>query len=395
MKKIAFFMSALALAAFSFISCEKEGTGNNNGGEDEIVLDGVYVYGEATCLDKLTEKGMFAKALNENDNLAVVAGLWEKYVALEGGKPFVIAEVKSGVATEYGADVLAPVETIGSDSSISGVTVTEGTFKAGSTFTVEKSGMYHVVVYTLNKKISIIPVAEWTMNANGVPTEKEDGTTEWNRTLKADFNKEKMVFSLAGAHMLSTFKFQYGNGWKYTIDDTVTPVIKVGTNFGASEVKFDGSSNALQTCGADIKVPRPSKAIYTVELVWEMAKGLGYTLKFTKTGTLELQDPATYTLGLVGSITEWSSDIPFTYVAGSNWSYEIASQTIPAGAEIKVRTVGRWNDINLGYNDVTITGDKANFSDKGGNICCATEATYKITLTYDGNADAWTLNFAK
>lgn len=393
MKKIAFFMSALALAALSFISCEK--AGNDDGGS-EIILDGVYIYGEATCLDKLTEKGMFAKALNENDNLAVVAGLWEKYVALEGGKPFVIAEVKSGLTTEYGADVLAPVETTGADYSITGVTVTEGTFKAGSTFTVEESGMYHVVVYTLNKKISIIPVAEWTMNANGVPTEKADGTTEWNRTLKADFNKEKMVFSLANSEMTSTFKFQYGGGWKYTIDDTVEPIIKVGTNFGASEVKFDGTANALETCGADIKVPRANKAIYTVDLIWEMSKGLGYTLKLTKTGTVELPDPSTFKLGLIGSIggDTWSTDIPFTYVTGTEWNYEIQNQKIEANAEFKVRTVGKWDDVNLGYNDLTITGDPANFSDKGGNILCATEATYsKITLKYDG--DNWTLDFAK
>lgn len=394
MKKIAIFMSALALAAFSFVSCDKEGA--NNAGDDELILDGVYVYGEATCLDKLTEKGMFAKALNENDNLSVVAGLWEKYVALEAGKPFVIAEVKSGVTTEYGADELAPVETTGADWSISGVTVTEGTFKAGSTFTVEESGMYHVVVYTLTKKISIIPVAAWTMNANGVPTEKEDGTIEWNRTLNAEFNKSKMVFTLENAEMTSTFKFQYGNGWKYTIDDTVEPIIKVGTNFGASEVKFDGSVNALATCGADIKVTRANKAVYTVELIWEMSKGLGYTLKLTKTGDVELADPATYTLGLIGSMTDWASDIPFAYVADTNWTYEVANQTIPAGATFKVRTIGKWDDIVLGYNEVTITGDASNFSlaPSDGNILCAAEATYsKITLSFDG--DNWTLNFAK
>ena len=109
MKKIAIFMSALALAAFSFASCEKD---NSNGGEEELILDGVYVYGEATCLDKLSSKGMFAKGLNENDKNAVVAGLWEKYVALEGGKTFVIAEVKSGITTEYGADVLADTLTV-------------------------------------------------------------------------------------------------------------------------------------------------------------------------------------------------------------------------------------------------------------------------------------------
>ena len=390
MKKIAIFMSALALAAFSFVSCEKAG---NDGEGEELILDGVYVYGEATCLDKLSSKGMFAKGLNENDNLNVVAGLWDKYVALEGGKTFVIAEVKAGVTTEYGADALETIETTGSDYSITGVTVTEGTYKANATFSVEKSGLYQIIVYTVQNKITIIPVNEWCMNANGVPTEKADGTIDWNRTLKADFNKEKMVFSLANAEMTSTFKFQHGNGWKYVIDDTVDPAVKVGTNFGAAELKFDGTANALETCGADMKVKRADKAVYTVELVWEMAKGLGFTAKFTKTGNVELEDPATYKLGLVGSMTDWSSDIEFTYVAGSEWKYEIASCTIPANAEFKVRTVGVWDQVNLGYNDITITGDAANFSDKGGNILAATEATYKVTLSFDG--DNWTLDFTK
>ena len=390
MKKIAIFMSALALAAFSFASCEKD---NSNGGEEELILDGVYVYGEATCLDKLSSKGMFAKGLNENDKNAVVAGLWEKYVALEGGKTFVIAEVKSGITTEYGADVLADTLTVGADYSISGVLVTEGTYKAGSTFTVAESGMYQIVVYTVNNKISIIPVKEWNMNANGVPTEKEDGTVEWNRTLKADFNKSKMVFSLAGSEMTSTFKFQHGNGWKYTIDDTVEPIIKVGTHFGASELKFDGTANALETNGADMKIKRANKAIYTVELVWEMSKGLGYTLKFTKTGDVELDDPATYKLGVTGSAYEWSSDNPFTYVAGTEWEYVIDSFSVVENEQFKIRTVGVWDQVNLGYKDITITGDPDNFSDVDGNIGCAAAATYKATLKFDG--DNWILDLAK
>ena len=388
MKRIAIIMSALALVAGSFTSCEKAGSDNDS---DELVLDGVYVYGDATCVSKLTSKGMFAKGLNENDGLAVVAGLWEKYVALEGGKTFVIAEVKAGITTEYGADVLAPVETTGNDFSISGVTVTEGTYKAGSTFTVEESGMYHVVVYTPNKKISIIPVKSWSMNANGVLT-----GGAWNRELTATFNKEKMVFTLANSEMKSTFKFQYGNGWKYTIDDTVEPIIKVGTNFGASEIKFDGSSNALATGGADIKIPRSSKAIYTVELVWEMAKGLGYTAKFTKTGTVELPDPSTYTLGIVGSMADsgWATDIPLTYVEGTQWSFT-ANYTFAAGDEFKVRTVGTWEDINLGYNHVTITGDASNIVNKGGNLHGTEAASYKITVTYDGPSDSWTIDLKK
>ena len=59
MKRIAMFMSALALAAVSFMSCDK----NENGGDEELILDGFYVYGEATCLDRVTEKGTPRKNL--------------------------------------------------------------------------------------------------------------------------------------------------------------------------------------------------------------------------------------------------------------------------------------------------------------------------------------------
>ena len=58
-----------------------------------------------------------------------------------------------------------------------------------------------------------------------------------------------------------------------------------------------------------------------------------------------------------------------------------------------MRTVGTWDKINLGYSDITITGDADNFVDKGGNIACKSDATYDITLTFDG--EDWILNFAK
>ena len=85
MKKISIVLSLLAASAALFSSCNKS---SNGGSEEDLILDGVYIYGEATCLDKVSSKGMFAKALDENHNLEVIPGTWEKYVALEGGKTF-------------------------------------------------------------------------------------------------------------------------------------------------------------------------------------------------------------------------------------------------------------------------------------------------------------------
>ena len=389
MKRIAMFMSVLALAAVSFMSCDK----NENGGDEELILDGFYVYGEATCLDRVTEKGMFAKGLNEADGNAVVGGLWEKYVALEGGKTFVIAEIKGGAETKYGAGELETETVSGSDYSIDGVSVTEGTYVKDATFSVETSGLYHVIVYVPKSQVTIIPVSEWSMNNNGV--EPVDGG-EWVKAHTAEFNKERMSFSLANNKLNGAFKFQYGNGWKYVIDADEN--VKVNTNFGADALKFDGTEEAVAAGGADIKVGRSSKAIYTSELIWKMERGLGFSAKFTKTGTFELPDPATYTLGLIGSIggDTWTTDIEMTYIEGSSWKFVKENLKIEAGAEFKVRSVGTWSgDVNFGYNEVTITGDSDNFQNNGGNIKAIAEKTYsKITLTYDGPTDSWTLDFA-
>lgn len=398
MKKISIVLSLLAASAALFSSCNKS---SNGGSEEDLILDGVYIYGEATCLDKVSSKGMFAKALDENHSLEVIPGTWEKYVALEGGKTFCVADVAGAKTVIYGKGTEEKVALEGADYSFKG-TVTRGECAEGASFTVEKSGMYHIIVDMNAKKYHILPV-EWAMNNNGVPPTEEGGA--WNKSLTGQFNKEKMVFSLANAEMTSTFKFYYGEGWKYVVDEENG--IKVGTNFGLEnnddiKLDFSGVSNALVTCGKDMKIKRSAKAIYTVNLVWEMTRGLGYTCNFQKTGTVELDDPADFKLGLVGSITGWGNegipDVEFTYVAGSSWDFEIAAgYEFKAGDQIKVRTPNTWDgEFNMGYWDLKIAGDTGNFSESGGNIAVKADAKYsKITLHYDGEEDEWTLTFTK
>ena len=49
----------------------------------------------------------------------------------------------------------------------------------------------------------------------------------------------------------------------------------------------------------------------------------------------------------------------------------------------------------LGYDHVTITGDASNIVNKGGNLQCTEAASYKITVTYDGPSDSWTIDLKK
>lgn len=394
MKKIALFMSALALVAASFTSCEKS---NNEGGDEDIILDAMYIYGEATCLDKVATKGMFAKGMNENDGNKVVPGLWEKYVALEGGKTFVIAEVKGGAPTVYGADEIAEKTSDGTGESPVGAYL-EGTYKADATFSVEESGLYHIIVYTPNNKVTILPV-EWVSNGNGAPNADR---TVWNNKFTAgEFNKETMTFTLEGNEVSKKYKFKNRDGWKFEVDPNASPVVKVNTNFGAEKMDYSGKITALVAGAADIKVVQNKKAVYKTELIWKMERGLGFYAKMTKTGDIDpqyLPDPSTFKLGLVGSMAEsaWETDIPFTFVEGTRWEYVIESVTFAANDQFKVRTVGTWDgDLNCGYYDVIIEGDPTNFNgdNNDANIQCVSGGTYKLTMSYDG-ADV-TLNFEK
>lgn len=385
MKKFAFILSALALMATAFSSCKKE---ENKGGNDEIILDAMYIYGEATCLDKVTNDGMFAKGMNENDGNAVVPGLWEKYVALEGGKTFVVAEVAGGVTTTYGSDTIAEKVSDG-QSETPVLTLLEGKYKAGATFSVAESGLYHVIVYTPKNQITIMPV-EWWSNGNGVPNEDR---SVWNNKFTAgEFNKQTMTFTLEGNEVSKKYKFKNAEGWKYMIDEEATPkAVKVNTNFGAESMSYDGELTALVAGAADIKVIHAKKAVYKTELIWKMERGLGFYCKQTKTGDIDpqfLPDPSTFKLGLIGSMAEsgWGTDIPFTYVEGTQWQYVIESYTFAAGDNFKIRTVGTWDgDFNCGYHDVIIKGDATNFEPASdGNIICSGGGTYKITIDYDG-----------
>ena len=102
MKKIFYFISALALMA-GFTACtEKEGDVDL----DNIVLDGFYVYGEATGAgSSILAKNAMSAGSNEVEK-KVRTGMFEKYIWLEANKDFSLVENSAGNKTFYGADLV-------------------------------------------------------------------------------------------------------------------------------------------------------------------------------------------------------------------------------------------------------------------------------------------------
>ena len=94
-----------AIAAMSLLvtaaSCNKDKGGLNL---DDVVLDGFYVYGDATGSDKVESKNSMAAGSNEVDKTAR-SGMFEKYIYLQGGKDFALIENSAGNKKFYGANL--------------------------------------------------------------------------------------------------------------------------------------------------------------------------------------------------------------------------------------------------------------------------------------------------
>ena len=394
MKKIALMMCACAALSFGFSSCEKE-PGTDNGGDinfDEVIEDGFYVAGEATGSDKLTADYMMAAGINEADNQTRREGMYEKYVALEANKDFSLILYEAGVETRYSA-VLEDYDTKGENYQTNAI-VGRGELVTGAeapAMRVKESGLYHILL-DLNKKgdlanpqIVVAPV-HWTINVSN------------NEAEETAFNRTSMSWTIKDVEMAAAgkFKFYYGRGWKIQLDDAGN--VKANTNLGnEGDAEVAIIPNGLVPGGKDIVL---TPGTYTIKLTWNLKGGEiknSFVGEVIKTKDAEKPDFSTWKMGLVGSIcgTNWDADQEFTYDATiDGWVLE--NLALNAGEQFKVRTVGTWDKVNLGFTGITITGDKDNFEDKDGNIGVVANATYaKVTLKHDFATGAWTIDFQK
>ena len=409
MKKIAMFMSALALA-FAFTSCEEKP--DNGGNLDNVTEDGFYVAGPATGATELTADYMMAAGLNEVDG-ANRSGMYEKYIALEANKDFELVLYANGEQIRYGA-ALETFDVSEKADNPRNVEVKRGVLVTGAdapAMKVAESGLYHIVLdlneandLAFGAQIVLAPV-QWGVRGamNG-----------WGFTAMPTpaFNQTTMTYVLENCSVASTgaFKFAYGAGWKLDLDDAGK--VKANTNLGIdAEAAGELGNNALVPNGKDINIAR---GIYKITLTWTLKGGAiknGYTATIEKTGTLEAVDYSNCQMELVGAgvaeQTGSSADTAWSWgqvLLASNdgkpakngdvytWTWSNVQLTTDGW---KIRTLnaaetGGVASFDLGADKID-TANSVEGTSTSGDIILAAAGKYNVTLAIDAAADTKTI----
>lgn len=382
MKKIALFMSALALMVFT--SCEQ----NNDGGTDldNVIEDGFFVAGPATGSDALEAKFMMTAGFNEVTK-AARDGMYEKYIVLQEGKDFYLTLNEAGESLRYSADLQdVDLEARKDEAAYADnphIVIRKGELVEGPeapAMRVNKTGLYHIVL-DLNKaedlefpQIILVPCEFMLKGGIG------DKTME----LTVDGDKYIYTYTGTGHQDASNFKFACCNGWKITLD--VDGLVKAETSLGVG----------LQPNGGDIPL-NPGDDIQII-LTFQAASGdhsNSFSYKFVN--VLEKYGPEDFTVGLSGklhsAVAEWATPSGATKgvynAAESNantgtYVYEVTGCPIKKGAEFKMRRDGDW--IGGGASYLKIEGVTATGSD---NLTFGGETglyNVKITLVWNGTS---------
>ena len=231
---------------------------------DDIVEDGVYVMGEATGFDKLSDLLRMAPGINEAKEQSVRDGMFEKYIVLEGGKEFSLVWVNGGEQTLYGASLaeFTPTDfsTIYADNPATAIQ--KGALVTGESapkMKVAATGLYHIVL-DLNKtgdldnaQILVAP-ANWGVRGGM----NSWGFTEMEHTA---FSNDGITYKIENAELVTglEFKFAYGGAWKITLDNE--GAVKANTNIGVDS-KPGGDNFKQETPG-----------LYNITLTYKLAAG--------------------------------------------------------------------------------------------------------------------------
>ena len=368
MKKLSSFLCGLAVVGMMFTSCDGGTTG---GGTVTIVEDGFYVVGEASAIASLEAEGaevaIMANGTNENASNAAREGMYEKYIALEGGKPFQLVLKEGATETVYGAE-LADVALSGNEQP--NITVQRGKMVENTTMQVKESGLYHIVLDlnldgSLEDKLILVAPVEWGVRG---------GMNGWGFTAgtRSEFNKTTMTYTWEGQALAAhgEFKFAYGAGWKIELnaladatDANDARYIKANTNLG---------ENALPG-GADIAVE--GAGTYTITLTYNLAQGAiansyKYEIKMTAASALPSE---MYMIGDAIGGWDWAGDYivsmtPVHSAEGAFWTIK----PLEAGKPFKFCPVKDWNG------DFTGLGEDSGYVVADGNCSVEADGIYMI-----------------
>ena len=358
MKKIIYIISALALMA-GFTACtEKEGDDINL---DEIVLDGFYVYGEATGAGtSVLSKNAMSAGSNEVEK-KVRTGMFEKYIWLEANKDFSLIENSAGNKTFYGAKLVEV--NYGYDENDPNcknfadnpnMKIQQGLLIIGKdapAMQVKETGLYHIVLdNNANGDLPdgpqiIVQKADWGVRGgmNGWGFTKGDVTSGEDGTITYTWTDQKLA---AGGE----FKFASCHGWKINLD--VDGKVKAEVSLGLDdEGKLNNNANNNINVGE-------KGGLYKITLVYTpkagaIADSFTYNVELTQESTT----PTTmYIIGNEFGNWDWSSPavvdmIPVYGAEGCFWAIRYMTTT----TEFKFCALKEWNgdfcklDTNTGF----------------------------------------------
>lgn len=369
-------IALLALATFSACSDDEDP-------KPILVEDGAYIVGGSTASTSLELKGMMSSGLVEGEGYAATPrdGMYEKFIYINAGGEGFKFVVKTGLQeTSYGIrpQTAGTLTLAGENDQITATVDTAAIAADGENFTVQNSGLYHVVLDITSESVFIIPISNWNLKLAQdvelpvVSLDQNGGS--WKKT-EVEMRK-------------GNFKFRYNTGWK-----VITNQFTIFTNYG-------GSMDELAIGGSDIAFPLSMEGVYTVELKWEPING--FTSTFTKTGDVVAVDPSTFLWSLIGNAfnndqgvpAEWNYDVDFTFQSksGDVYTYKIDEVTLLANGEFKVRRDHDWTT-NFGFGGTTFAGDSDNFVDAGGNIKVVATKKYSVEFELNWATDARKLTF--
>ena len=364
MKKALIFASALAILA-GFTSCKKE---KNDINLDDIVLDGFYVYGDATGSSKIDSKNSMSAGINEVEK-AVRQGMFEKYVYLEADKEFALIENSAGNKKFYGAN-LQEVN-YGYDENDPNcknyadnpnMPILQGKLIIGEEapkMKVKETGLYHIVLD--NNSLGDLP------DGAQIIVHKADfgvrggmnswGFTEGEATVNAD-GSITWVWEDQKLAKNGEFKFASCHGWKINLD--ADGIVKAEVSLGANANNKLGVGSEF----GNIKVT--DGGLYKIVLNYTPAAGaIGDPFTYTAECTQVSTTPETMYINgndFGGESWDWNSPnivemTPVHSHEGMFW----AVRYMTTNTEFKFCAVREWNG------DFTGLGTNEGFTTPGNN----------------------------
>ena len=351
MKKILMLLGAMALT-FGAVSCNNDSKQEDKPDVDNIVEDGFYVVGEAAEMTSLNVKYQLCQGINEVDG-AAKDGMYEKYIALRGGKGFSLELKKGSEQIRYSAS-LEDVALDGSNDQPT-ITIKKGALVTGDSapeMKVDADGFYHIVLDLGTSQILVAPV-EWGVSG---------GMNSWGYSVMtcSGFNMTSMTWTITDQMLASggKFKFKYGNGWKIELDADAT--VKANTNLGTD----------CAPGGADI-ADCEAGGYFTITLTWTLASGSiakSFSYAVEQTGKVEL--PTTmYMIGSQFGSWDWASDgiVELAAVNGQVGQFWCI-RYFEASTGFKFCSVKDWNG------DFASVGTDTGISHDGDGNCIVEEA---------------------